>query len=269
MTDSIATAPPVLDRFRLDGRVALVTGAGNGIGRGIAYALGEAGAAVAVADLRTDSAETVANELEAKGIDAIAVTLDAADPDSASEAVAVVVGHWGSLTIGVNNAGIFGYGDTIDVTPQEWRRIMAVNLDGVFYCAQAEARAMREAGYGKIINTASMAGRIITRYSGPEIPYCVSKAAVLQLTRGLAVDWAKYGIRVNALSPGYTENISTEAVLATEEGRAHLELLFETNPLVGLVPPADLQGAAVYLASAASDSTTGLDLLIDRGHTLW
>jgi NAD(P)-dependent dehydrogenase (short-subunit alcohol dehydrogenase family) len=268
MTDSIATAPAILDRFRLDGRVALVTGAGNGIGRGIAHALGEAGAAVAVADLRSDSAETVANELERKGTDAIALTLDAADPDSAREAVAAVVGHWGSLTIGVNNAGVVGGGDAIDVTPKEWRRIMAVNLDGVFYCAQAEARTMREAGYGKIINTASMAGRIVTRY-GPGIPYCVSKAGVLHLTRGLAVEWARHGIRVNAISPGYTENSSTAAALATEEGRAHIEFLAETSPLAGMIPTADLQGAAVYLASAASDSTTGLDLLVDRGHTLW
>src|SRR5690606_1180749 len=161
MTDAVTSSKPVLERFRLDGRVALVTGAGQGIGRAFAHALGESGAAVAVVDLVTERAEAVARELSDKGIDAIALTTHVTKADQVRAMVDAVLNHWGRLTIGVNNAGIGDWTAAEDVTEDNWDRINNVNLKGVFLCAQAEGRAMLEAGYGTIINTASMSASIV------------------------------------------------------------------------------------------------------------
>ncbi|MBI3958662.1 MAG: SDR family NAD(P)-dependent oxidoreductase, partial [Chloroflexi bacterium] len=152
MSDAVVTARPILDRFRLEGRVALVTGGGQGIGRGYAHALGEVGARVAVVDLVLSRAETVAQELAEKGVEAIAIQTDVTDEAQVTRMVDQVVDHWGSLTIGVNNAGMGLWMDAETMPLADWRRVIDLNLTGVFLCAQAEARVMLPAGYGKIIN---------------------------------------------------------------------------------------------------------------------
>lgn len=257
-----------LERFHLNGRVALVTGGGSGIGRGFAHALAEAGAKVAVVDMATESAETVANELSEIGADAIAVTADVTQTEQVQKMVDTVVNHWGSLTIGFNNAGIAGWFDSETMPEEEWRKIMAVNFDGVFYCAQAEGRVMLEAGYGKIINTASMSAHISNTPQN-QAAYNASKAGVLHLTRSLAAEWAARGVRVNSISPGYTRTALVERFINEPIGAEKYPLWMERTPMGRMAEVSDLVGAAVYLASEASDFMTGHDMIIDGGYCAW
>lgn len=259
---------PILDRFSLVGKVALVTGAGQGIGRGYAHALGEAGAAVAVVDISEGKAREAAQELSAKGIDAIALTADVTQKADVQRAVDAVVKKWGKLTIGVNNAGIGQWVDAMDITEEIWQKVMCLNLDAVLYCAQAEAREMKKARYGKIINTASMSGHIVNTPQN-QVPYNTSKAGVIHMTRSLAAEWAGDGIRVNSISPGYTRTALVETLVATPEGKKMMEAWMPLIPMHRMAEVSDLQGAAVYLASEASDYMTGSDLVIDGGYCVW
>lgn len=268
MSDVVLAAKPILDRFRLNGRTALVTGAGSGIGRGYAHALGEAGAAVAVADIISERAETVAHELTAKGIDAIAVQVDVTKEDSVAAMIDTIMKKWGKLTIGVNNAGVGQWVDSEKQSYADWKKLMELNLDGVFLCAQAEARVMLPAGYGKIISTASMSGSIVNTPQN-QAAYNASKAAVIHLTKSLAAEWSTRGVRVNCISPGYTRTALVDTFLATPEGAAVVPVWMRMTPMGKMLDVTDLQGAVVYLASEASDFMTGHDLVVDGGYTAW
>ena len=266
--DQVIQAAPILERFRLTGKVSLVTGAGQGIGRAFAHALGEAGASVAVADISAEAARTVAEELRAKGVDALEIRADVTDQAEVERMIESVVKRWGTLTIGFNNAGIGQWLDAESITPEMWRKIMSLNLDAVFWCAQAEAREMKKKGYGKIINTASMSGHIVNTPQD-QAPYNVSKAGVIHLTRSLAAEWARYGIRVNSISPGYTKTALVENLVSTPEGKKMMEAWMPLIPMHRMAEVTDLQGAAVYLASEVSDYMSGSDLIIDGGYCVW
>jgi len=268
MTDSVLTSKPILDRFRLDGRVALVTGAGQGIGRGYAHGLGEAGAAVAVVDLVQERADTVAQELSDKGIDAIALTADVTKEEQVEAMVAAVVKKWGTLTIGVNNAGIGLWVDSETMTLAEWNRVVNLDLTSVWLCAKYEAQVMLPAGYGKIINTASMSGSIVNTPQN-QSAYNAAKAGVIQLTRSLAAEWATRGVRVNCISPGYTHTSLVDDLARSPEGQAMIPVWLRMTPMGRMVEVAELQGAVVYLAAEASDFTTGHDLVVDGGYCVW
>jgi NAD(P)-dependent dehydrogenase (short-subunit alcohol dehydrogenase family) len=268
MSDPVLDAESILKRFRLDGRVALVTGGGRGIGRAFAHALGEAGAAVAVAALHSETAENVAHELQEKGIDAIAIQADVSKNDQIEGMVKTVVDHWGRITIGINNAGVGCWQDAVDVTDESWHEVMDVNLKGVFFCAQAEARVMMNMKYGKIINVASMSAYIVNRPQRASV-YLTSKAGVLHMTRAHAVEWAGHGILVNCISPGYTMTRQLEVLVETKEGRAMMPGWLSSTPLGRMAALTDLQGAVVFLSSGVSDFITGQDIVIDGGYTLW
>lgn len=265
MEDTVLESKPILERFRLEGRVALVTGGGQGIGRAFCHALGEAGAAVAVVDIEAASGETVAHELSGKGVEAIAVRTDVTDTEQVERMIRTITEHWGQLTIGVNNAGIGNWTDAEKVTRDNWRAVMSLNLDAVLFCAQSEARAMFKHSYGKIINTASMSAHIANTPQR-QVAYNTSKAGVIHMTRTLAAEWADRGIRVNSISPGYTRTMLVDKLIATPEGQKMTKIWLPLIPMKRMAEVTDLQGAVVYLASEASDYMTGADLLIDGGY---
>lgn len=268
MDDPILTTKPILERFRLDGRTAVVTGGGQGIGRAFAHALGEAGAAVAVADIVLERAETVAGELTAKGITALALHVDVTQHESCMAMVDAVIRAWGRLTIGVNNAGIGQWVASEQMSASDWDRMLDINLKGVFLCAQAEARAMLPAGYGKMINTASMSGSI-ANMPQKQAAYNASKAGVIHFTRSIAAEWAKAGVRANCISPGYTRTQLVGDLLATPVGAEMMPEWMRMTPMGRMAEVTDLQGAVVFLASEASDFMTGSDLVIDGGYCCW
>ena len=255
----------VLNRFKLDGKTALITGGGQGIGRGYAYALAEAGAYVAIVDINPATAQQVAKEIKALGRESIAIEADVTVSADAKRMVDSVVKEWGKLDIAVNNAGRTIWEKTEEMTEENWDKVLDLNLKGVFLCAQAEARAMIPRKYGKIINTASMSGRVVNRPQS-QASYNASKAGVVHLTKSLAAEWAPYGIRVNSISPGY---ILTALVNKIPEVAQHLPFWTELTPVGRLGQVEDLQGAVVFLASDASDFMTGHDLVIDGGYTVW
>jgi NAD(P)-dependent dehydrogenase (short-subunit alcohol dehydrogenase family) len=256
---------PIIERFRLDGRVALVTGAGQGIGRGFAHALGEAGAQIAVVDIDKQRAASVVEELSGKGIVATGITVDISDWAAAQGAVIKAAEMLGRLDIAVNNAGLNRNSAAEATSAEEWDEAFALNTRGLFACCQAEARVMLKTGYGKIINVASMASLIVP-HPQKQAAYNASKAAVLQLTRTLAAEWADRGIRVNCISPG----IINTALIATNEALRPLVVEWVKQiPLGRLGEVSDLQAAIVYLACEASDYMTGHNLVIEGGQTLW
>ena len=261
-------AKTIIDRFRLDGRTALVTGGAQGIGEAYCIALGEAGAKVAIVDINLPKAEETAHKLSARGITVIAVKADVTNQDDVHKMVSTVVNKWGELTIGVNNAGMGTWRDSITQDFSEWRKILALNLDAVFLCAQSEAREMEKKGYGKIINTASMSGHISNTPQN-QSAYNTSKAGVLHLTRSLAAEWAPKNICVNSISPGYTKTELVDKLLEGPEGKTILPRWLELIPMKRMASVEDLQGGVVYLASSASDYMTGSDLIIDGGYCCW
>ena len=268
MTDITLSSKPILDRFQLDGRVAVVTGGAKGIGRAFAHALGEAGAAVAIVDIDEDSNQATLNELLAKQIDAIAIRADVSKTAEVDRMLAKIMERWGKLTIAVNNAGIGQWSAAETMTDELWDAVLGLNLRGVFLCCRAEGRLMLEAGYGKIINTASMSAHVVN-WQQKQAHYNTSKAGVVQLTRSLAVEWATRGVRVNSISPGYTRTKLLEDRMKTPEGKQMVPQWVERTPMHRLGEVTDLQGAVVYLASEVSDFMTGNDMIIDGGYCAW
>ncbi|HVO19302.1 MAG TPA: glucose 1-dehydrogenase [Anaeromyxobacter sp.] len=268
MTTTQANKKKILDRFKLDGAVALVTGGAQGIGLAFAQALGDAGAKVAIVDQNAKTAEEAVQGLLKGGIQAIAVQADVTRSAEVDRAVDRVAQHFGSLTIGVNNAGIGQWVDSEKGSDEDWRRVISINLDGVYFCARAEARLMLAAGYGKIINTASMSGHIVNTPQN-QTAYNASKAGVLHLTRSLAAEWAPRGVRVNSISPGYTRTKLVDDLLATPVGKTVLPKWMALTPMGRMAEVEDLQGALVYLAAPASDFVTGSDIVVDGGYCAW
>ena len=255
----------ILERFRLDGRVALITGAGQGIGKAFAFALGEVGAKVAVVDMNSELVEQVAGDLRAQGVQAIPITADVADPQSVEAMVKQVLDHFGTLDIAFNNAGINKNSAAEETPLKEWDQTFAVNLRGLFVCCQAEGRHMLKSGYGKIINTASMSSLIVP-HPQKQAAYNTSKAGVVALTRSLAAEWADRGVRVNCISPGI---VRTPLIMNSPDLAPLISRWLQDIPMGRLCELEDLQGAAVYLASETSDYMTGHNLVIEGGHTLW
>jgi len=254
----------ILNKFALDGQVAVVTGGGQGIGRAVAHALGEAGCKVAVADLELPRAETVAAELQAKGIQSLAIKVDVSKKQDVEDMVQKVLSAFGDLHIGVNNAGIVFHSNSEDTSEKEWGRTLDVNLTGVFYCCQAEAKHMLKMGRGSIINTASMSATIVN-HPQRQVAYNTSKAGVVHMTKTLGTEWADRGVRVNCISPGYvdTELNRTEGLLAVRK------MWITDTPMQRLCDAEELVGGVLYLASSLSTYTTGLDLIMDGGFTCW
>lgn len=258
----------LIDGFRLDNKVVLITGGGQGIGRSFAKTLGEAGASIAIADIDLQLTENVANELSVQGIDAMAIEVDVTQKNQVKAMVQKVLDRWGQLTIAINSAGLGGWENAETLSESQWDMILDVNLKGLFFCCQEEAQVMFRQGYGKIINMSSVSAFVVLRPQN-QAAYNVSKAGVSHLTRTLACEWAKRGIRINSLSPGYTRTEMLDKLLQTEEGLKMLPHWIEMTPLGRLAELSDLQGAILFLSSNLSDFMTGQDFIIDGGYSLW
>jgi NAD(P)-dependent dehydrogenase (short-subunit alcohol dehydrogenase family) len=252
-----------MPNFRLDQQIALVTGAASGIGRGIAVGLAAAGADIACFDLPGAALEEACAEIEAIGQRAIAIPGDVTDPDSVRGAVRDAE-SLGPLSLAVNSAGIANAAPAEEMSLSQWQRVIDINLTGVFLCCQAEGGAMLEHGRGAIVNIASMSGSIVNR-GLLQAHYNASKAAVIHLTRSLAMEWAHRGIRVNAISPGYT---ATPMNLRPEVAEQVTQFERDT-PLGRMATVDELVGPAVFLLSDAASFCTGVDLLVDGGFTCW
>jgi len=265
-TNTDSTSSGILAKFNLSGQVALVTGGGQGIGRGFAHALGEAGCKVAIADIVLETAQSVVAELTAKGIEAIAIHTDVSKKDQVDEMVKKILDTWGTLHIACNNAGVLPPSTNgEDVLESDWEHTLAVNLSGVFFCCQAEAKHMLPNGYGRIINIASICSHV-SIHPLKVAPYNASKAGCRHLTKTLGAEWGKYGVRVNSISPVY---INTP-LLAGNDLIDTLKPGWVADIPVGRIGEIDdLLGALLYLASPACEFMTGTDLLLDGGHCCW
>ncbi|SDQ29447.1 2-dehydro-3-deoxy-D-gluconate 5-dehydrogenase KduD [Microbacterium sp. cf332] len=249
----------ILDSFRLDGRIALVTGSTRGLGQGAALALAEAGADVALLD-RGDAAETAA-AITALGRRAHRIRLDlgTAAPEQLADAVAETVTELGGIDILVNNAGTIRRAPAAEHPVADWNDVLAVNLDAVFHLSQAAGRRMIAQGSGRIINVASM----LSFQGGVLVPgYAASKHAVAGLTKALANEWAASGVTVNAVAPGYMATDNTAPIRADADREASIVARI---PAGRWGTPGDLQGAFVFLASDAAAYVTGAIVPVDGG----
>jgi NAD(P)-dependent dehydrogenase (short-subunit alcohol dehydrogenase family) len=255
-----------LEKTRLDGRVAVVTGGGRNIGLACGHALAEAGATVVVTDLDKALVESGRQTLQDAGAKADGLTIDVTDSDSVNETAAEIVKRHRRVDILVCNAGV-ARSDTSaeEVLDEDWMRIIDINLNGVFRCCRAFSRPMLERGKGSIVNIGSMSGFIVNKPQ-PQCHYNASKAGVHHLTKSLAAEWAERGVRVNAVAPTYIETSLTRFGM---DDPALYSVWIESTPMKRVGQPDEIASVVLFLASDAASLVTGSIVLADGGYTCW
>ncbi|WP_099156881.1 SDR family oxidoreductase [Virgibacillus ndiopensis] len=251
----------VLDLFKLEGKTAIVTGGGRGLGAQIAQGFAEAGANVVICSRKLEACEKMSEELKKLGVDSLAFTCDVSNPDDVKKVVEGTVDHFGSIDILVNNSGATWGARASEMPLEAWQKVINVNITGTFLMSQEVGKTMIKQNKGKIINIASVAGFGGTdpRYMDT-IGYNTSKGAVMTFTKDLAVKWGQYNINVNAIAPGFFPTKMSRGLL--ENGH---DKILEGTPLNRLGNDSDLKGAALFLASKASDFVSGDILAVDGG----
>jgi len=249
--------------FAIKGQTAIVTGASSGLGVTFAETLAERGVNLVIAARRYEKLVKVAEDLSSKySVKVIPVETDVSQEEQVINMVKTAIQKFGSLEILVNNAGIASLSPSVDMSLEEWKKVIDVNLTGVFLCARTAAREMIKKKYGKIVNIASIYGAVGDIF--PAAPYYASKAAVINLTRALAIEWAHYKINVNAIAPGFFPSEMTAPIFQDEKALKHI---LSRTPLGRTGEPLDLKAALTYLASPASNYVTGQTIFVDGGWT--
>jgi NAD(P)-dependent dehydrogenase (short-subunit alcohol dehydrogenase family) len=252
----------IIDKFRLNGKKTFITGGARGIGKCIAACFVQAGADVALIDINLEDTKETVNELKKYGTKVITVKTDVTKPKQVNNMIKKILDNFGTIDVAVNNAGICVDGDAEEMSFESWKKVIDVNLTGVFLTSQAAGRIMIKNKKGSIINTGSISGHI-SNYPQGQCGYNASKAGVINLTKSLASEWAKYNVRVNSISPGY---MATEMTLS---GGDWIPIWENITPMKRIGNPEELQGIILSLASDASTYTTGADIIVDGGYTCW
>lgn len=264
-TPTLQIKDMILDKFSLEGQVGIVTGGGQGLGKAFCLGFAEAGADVVVADVNTEMGPKTVEEIQKVGRRSIFIETDIRKKANAEALIEKTVAEFGRLDFFMNNAGVALWKEAEDVSEEEWRRLMDINLNGVYFCCQAAAKHMKTHGGGRIINIASMSGLIVNQPQY-QAAYNTSKAAVIHLTKSLAAEWAPYNIRVNSISPGYMEGPLVGDLF---DDPKYGGVWFAATPMHRPGKPDELCPVAVLLASEASSFMTGSDVVVDGGFTLW
>jgi len=253
-----------MELFDLKEKIAIVTGGNRGIGFAVAGGLAKAGAAVIIANRNADAGQKAALEIRNDGFNAASIPADVSEKSSVENLVTRVLEDFGRIDILVNSAGVIDRGPVEDFTEEQYDYIMNINLKGLFFCCQLVGKEMIKQGRGKIINISSNVSEVI---QAGRVVYAASKAGVSHLTRGLALEWAKHNINVNAIGPGPTITELNKQYF--EDNPADLKARIDSIPMARVGDPQDLVGAAILLAGDASSYITGQTLLVDGGSTIW
>lgn len=249
--------------FDIQGQTAIVTGASSGLGVTFAGALAENGVNLVIAARRYEKLAGVAREISAKhGVEVIPVKTDVTQEEDVTKMVGTAIEKLGSLEIIVNNAGIATLSPSVEMSLDEWKNVIDVNLTAVFLCARTAAREMIKQNYGKIVNIASIYGAVGDIFHAA--PYYASKGAVINLTRALAIEWASHKINVNSIAPGFFPSEMTEGIFQDDTAMKHI---LSRTPLERTGEPLDLKAALIYLVSPASNYVTGQTIFVDGGWT--
>jgi NAD(P)-dependent dehydrogenase (short-subunit alcohol dehydrogenase family) len=251
--------------FSLKDQVGIVTGGGQGLGKAFSLAFAEAGADIVVAELNSKTGPETVKEIENIGCRALFVETDVRQRLSVEAMVEKTIERFNHLDFIMNNAGVVKWCPAESISEKDWREVIDVNLNGLFYCSQAAAHEMIKQRCGCIINIASMSGYIVNRPQ-PQASYNASKAAVIHLTRSLAAEWAPYNIRVNAIAPGYMDTAMTHKAF---EDPVYGSIWTDGIPMRRPGRPEELAPLAIFLASSASSYVTGSTILVDGGYTVW
>lgn len=254
----------IMQKMRLDGKKAFVTGGAKGIGKSVATAFAQAGADVAIVDMNLEEAQKTAREIaQATGQNVLAIKTNVTRQPEVDAMIQTMLDTFGRIDVAVCNAGIGVNVPAAEMTLEQWQKVIDVNLTGVFLTAQAAGKVMLQQGGGSIINTASMSGHIVN-VPQPQCAYNASKAGVIQLTKSMAVEWADKNVRVNSVSPGY---IGTELTLNDPNLKPMMQQWNGFTPMHRMGTPEELQSVYLYLACDASSFTTGADISVDGAYT--